>query len=387
MPVFNLSLKILKKNIPTLSIYFVVFVMVSTIMMFITRPAEQGLFTETKTNMAIIAEENSPLIEGLRKNLSRIANFVEIEDTTESLQDALFFRRVEYILRIPAGFTEAILAGGEPRLYKTIVPDSARAVHIDMLIDRFFNIAKLYAVAMPDEDLSVITDNITGDMSQETRVELISAVSGNGQLSRLMIFFNFIAYSLMFALIFGIGCIVITLNKLDIKRRSICSPIKPSRFYTEIYLATTLFTLLCWLVLVLLSLAFGYDEIDSPATAYYVLNSFVFALCAGGLSFLIGNVFESKNAINAIANVITLGSSFLSGVFVPRFLIGENVLRVASFFPTYWYVRANERINSLISFEWNIVADVYWYILIQFGFAVMFFIAALVAGKYRNSKT
>ena len=40
----------------------------------------------------------------LNRELSRVANFVELPDETEALQDALYFRTVTYILRVPEGF-------------------------------------------------------------------------------------------------------------------------------------------------------------------------------------------------------------------------------------------------------------------------------------------
>jgi len=386
MPVFKLALKIIKKNIPMLSIYFGVFVMVSLIMVNVARPAPQGVFSETRTNMAFFAGEETPLVAGLRGELSRIVNFVEVEDDVQSLQDALFFRRVLYILRVPAGFTQDFVAGKTPALEQTAIPDAAQAVHINMLIDRYLNTAQLYLAALPGTDLETIAAYVSADLSRETQVQFAATESNGGQVSHMMLYFNFIAYSLMFAVIFGVATIMLVFNKIDIRRRNACAPVKPARFNTQIYLATTLFTLFCWALLVVLSLSFGHREAGAASTWYFVLNSFVFALCTSGISFLVGNLANSKDAIIAIANVLTLGSSFLSGVFVPRFLLGEDVLRVASFFPTYWYVKANERISQIMVFDWQNLAEIFQCMLIQAGFALVFFIAALVAGKYRHAR-
>lgn len=43
---------------------------------------------------------------------------------------------------------------------------------------------------------------------------------------------------------------------------------------------------------------------------------------------------------NAIVNTVSLGSSFLCGVFVQQELLGETVPSIARFLPAYWYVKA-----------------------------------------------
>ena len=39
--------------------------------------------------------------------------------------------------------------------------------------------------------------------------------------------------------------------------------------------------------------------------------------------------------------MVSLGTAFVSGVFVPQELLGEKVLAMAKFFPMYYYVRIN----------------------------------------------
>lgn len=113
MPVYKLCMKITRKNIPNLLIYIIVFLIVSSLMAASAQKSykEQETFSRVKTNIVFINEEESPLIEGLKAELGKTANFIELPDETEALQDALFFRRVVYILRIPEGFTQKFLNG------------------------------------------------------------------------------------------------------------------------------------------------------------------------------------------------------------------------------------------------------------------------------------
>ena len=381
MPVFNLCLKIIKKNIPSIMIYLGVFVMVSIIMMVMTEPNQQNIFAEIKTNIVFIAEDESPLVDGLRKELAEIVNFVEIEDEPEVLQDALFFRKVHYILRVPEGFTKDFVSGGTLLLEKTVIPDSTQTIRIDMMIDRYLNIARMYIDTIPEIDLKTVVAHTSEDLSRSAGIKFGTDKINEGEPSLMVYYFNFLAYTFMFVVIIGVSAIMIVLNNIDIRRRNACAPISATRFNVEYYLVHIVFMSVSWLILVAFCLLFGYNEIGNPSTLYYVVNSLVFALSASGLSFLIGNLVNGRETINAVANILVLSSSFISGVFVPQALLGENVLRIASFMPAYWYVKANNKISELMVFDWQNLSEIFTYALIQLGFALAFFIIALVVGK------
>jgi len=51
--------------------------------------------------------------------------------------------------------------------------------------------------------------------------------------------------------------------------------------------------------------------------------------------------------MSAAANVFSLGSCFISGVFVPQDLMSNTVLKIASFTPNYWFVKANNSISPI----------------------------------------
>ena len=67
----------------------------------------------------------------------------------------------------------------------------------------------------------------------------------------------------------------------------------------------------------------------------YLINSFVFTICAITIAFLIGTLINNKNAINGIVNVVALGSCFLCGAFVPMDWLPDAVLKIAHVLPSY----------------------------------------------------
>jgi ABC-2 type transport system permease protein len=114
------------------------------------------------------------------------------------------------------------------------------------------------------------------------------------------------------------------------------------------------------------------------------INALVFTIAALSISYLVGLLLKSRDAQRAIANVLALGFSFISGVFVPQEFLSDKALTIASFTPTYWYVKANNVIGTLSSFSFNNLSDVFIYMLIELGFAMAIFSVALVVSKQKR---
>jgi ABC-2 type transport system permease protein len=385
MQVFKLCLKILKKNIPSLSIYIVVFLGVAILMAsFSTGEQHNNLFSQSKTNLAFICEEDTPLIQGLKEELTKSANFIELPDETEALQDALYFRTVSYILRIPAGFSRSFMNGEDVQLEKTVVPNSFSNIYLDLSIDQYFNSARLYVEQMDNLSQESLVHHLKSDLSADTAVEL--KTNGDEPANHLFThyFFNYLSYSLMAILILGMSALMLVFHDQDLQRRNNCSPLSAASFNRQFVLAVLVFTGLVWLIMVTLCLLFNLNNILNINTIYFVINSLVFAICAASISYLIGHLVNNANTIPAISNVVTMGLCFISGVFVPIELLGSTVQKIATFTPTYWFVAANNRIATITQFNYTNLQPVFTSMLIQLGFALAFFAIALVLGKKRR---
>jgi len=238
---------------------------------------------------------------------------------------------------------------------------------------------------LPELNLSEQVAFALDDLSLETEVMLAAPEREPGAGGRLQYYFNFLAYTILFVIILGVSSIFLTFNGLDLKRRNLCSPLGARAISLQCYMACAAFALAGWLLLVLISLVFGFREVAGPAAWFFILNALVFTICAAGLAFFIGNLTRSGEVVNAVANIIALGSSFIGGVFVPQEFLGENVLKLASFTPTYWYVRANSTIAALTNFNLQTLSGFFAALAVQLGFAIAFVIIALVIVKRRQT--
>ena len=185
-------------------------------------------------------------------------------------------------------------------------------------------------------------------------------------------------------LILGISSLMLVFNDKNLRQRNACSPLSNASFNQQLILFVLLFTGFTWAVMVTICLFFSFNHGLDTNAIYFLINSLVFSVCAASISYLIGLVVKNANVIPAVCNVVTLGLSFFSGVFVPMELLGDSVLKIASFTPTYWYVAANNHIAALRQFNLTSLQPILNCLLMQLGFALAFFTIALVLSKKRK---
>ncbi len=176
MQVFNLCMKIIKKNKAAMLVYVFVFLGIAIFIAAVSAKEPVGvMYTASKTDIAFFSEENTPLVAGLKQELSKTANFVDIADNTEALQDALYFREVTYIVRVPKGFTEKFMNGENVSIERTTVPDSVYSTYIDMKINRYLNTASLYVKSEKKITQEQLVNNLKDDMSKTASVTMSTA--------------------------------------------------------------------------------------------------------------------------------------------------------------------------------------------------------------------
>jgi len=152
----------------------------------------------------------------------------------------------------------------------------------------------------------------------------------------------------------------------------------------QMILGNLSFAVLVWFIMVFASFIMCGSYMFTTNGLLLILNSFVFTLAALSISFLVGNIIKSRGAMSAAANVFSLGTCFISGVFVRQALLGKTVLTIASFTPTYWYVKSNNAITDMIDFKIENLIPVFNNMLIMIGFAVAVLAVTLAVIKQKR---
>ncbi|MCD8499218.1 MAG: ABC transporter permease [Clostridiales bacterium] len=392
MPVFKAYLQIIRKNAPLLLMYLGIIAGLAVLMTTLNAQSPQTGFAGAKVRIAVISDETTaenPLLQGLSEHLARTSTLVKVTDDPQQIRDALFFGEVSYVLRIPSGLA-GHLAGSDPaaaiQLERQAAPDSTTALYMDMLVNKYWNTVRLYRMGLPEASDEEIARLALANLSISTPVELASQTTFRGSYENAVYFYNYLAYALLSILILGVSTCMITFNGLDLKRRNLCSPVSRRSQNLQILAGNLTFSIGSWLVMILVSLILYRGAMLTWTGFWLALNAFAFMLVGLCLSFLIGYALKSRNAQAAVANVLTLGTSFIAGVFVPQEFLGRSFLAIARLTPTYWFVRANVAIGSLDSFDWMSLGDIRLAILIQLAFAGAFLaIATLLVYRKRQA--
>ena len=387
MPVFKLCLKIIKRNLPVMLIYVFIFLFISTVITSMTQDIQQKGFTQSQAQIAFFDNDRTTLTEGFRKELLKTAQIVDLPDEKQALQDALFFRTVTYILSIPEGFTQSMLEDGDLKLEKKVVPGSVENTYVDLSVEQYWNLARLYIQADPDIPPETLVQNLSADLALETPVELLESGTAKTAGSFASYFFNYLAYTLSAVLLLGIATIMLVFNNRDITRRNYCAPLSSTSINVQLLLAILLFTAGAWLIMSASCFLFDSKSLGAVNIIYILMNSWVFAVSMSCMGFMVGSLLKDKNALSAVCNVFTLGPCFISGVFVPQELLGDTVLRIASFTPTYWYVKSNSQIAALTRFDLETLSPIFMNMFIILCFGAAFFCVSLVITKRKQANT
>ena len=177
MQVFKAYFKIIRKNLPAMSIYMIIFLFFVFLLTMFVSPGITGDFTATRIRIAVVQEDESNILsKDFADYLGSKAIVSELPNDEESLQDALFFRQVEYILRIPSGFGQSILDENyNVELIKSTVPGSQSGVQVDLLVDRYINTAALYVDSVPGLAAETLIEHVRADLAREVIVEMDTA--------------------------------------------------------------------------------------------------------------------------------------------------------------------------------------------------------------------
>ncbi len=339
-------------------------------------------FVASKPDVFIINEDKE---EGITKNLvdymKNNTNVLEVPSTEEAIDDALFYREVNYIIYIPNHYREEFLKGNNPEI-KIKSTGDYQASLADMLLERYSKVANSYQKIITSEEELIGKVNET--LEKQTQVEITSKLDTD-QLQKASFYYNFTNYSILAGCVYVICLILSSFHEEKIAKRTIISSMSYHSHNRKLLVSNSLFAFFLWGMYVLLSFPLVGNIMFTMHGLVYIINSFLFTICALTIAFLIGNLVSNKNAVNGIVNVVALGSSFLCGAFVPMEWLPDTVLKIAHILPSYYYIKSNELLREIETVNLEALHEIIINMGIIVAFAIGFtIIANMVARKKRK---
>ena len=383
MHLFKNFFKLLKSNRTGVIIYGVIFIaMIIGVIAAAPSLASESTGPDYASQEAIevtyVDNDHSALSEGLIDYLSVNNNVTDVSDrSASSIQDLVFFGLSEYHLTIEDGFAD----GTGEITYLSDMEKSGAIYRIDGAVNNYIQAYRDYEnMGYEPEECADLAKELLLDSATLNVVEKDDGRSSTTAGDVVIVFINqFFPYLSIGFMTLGIGHTVIANNNKLIGDRIECSPVNRKKISLANSMGIATSGLVLWLVFMLVNLMLGQD---SPAFREYwwllVINSFLTTMIACAFAAFVTSFDVTSNSLSMITNIASLSMAFVSGVFVPQYLLGEGLLTVAKFMPMYWCVVASNMIDVNSTYDSG-------KLLMCFGIEILFIVALTMAAAFVKS--
>ena len=342
MTIFKTYWKIVKKNIGIIILYTVMLLVFGTMNLKANKNSFE--FISSKPDIIIVNNSSGIITDNLISYLKTNANVKNITNEND-IDDAVFFRDANYVIYIPKEFENKIENGKEFNIdIKT--NNSYDSYIASELLNRYLDVFSKYMNLYNDKILAI--QKLDNTLNKKASVIIENKTSLNSKTS---LFYNFSSYSIMAIVIYIICLVLSSFNDEKISKRTNVSGMNYKTFNNYLYISSFSFTFIIFIVYLILSFLILKSSILNINGILYGLNMFIFFIVSFTMAILISNLVKSKGAISGVVNVISLGSAFLCGAFIPVKYMPSFALKIAHIFPTFYFIDNNEYIASLQNFD------------------------------------
>ena len=375
MTIFKTYWKIVKKNIGIIILYTVMLLVFGTMNLKANKNSFE--FISSKPDIIIVNNSSGIITDNLISYLKTNANVKNITNEND-IDDAVFFRDANYVIYIPKEFENKIENGKEFNIdIKT--NNSYDSYIASELLNRYLDVFSKYMNLYNDKILAI--QKLDNTLNKKASVVIESKTNLNSKTS---LFYNFSSYSIMAIVIYIICLVLSSFNDEKISKRTNVSGMNYKTFNNYLYISSFTFTFIIFIVYLILSFLILKSSILNINGILYSLNMFIFFIVSFTMAILISNLVKSKGAISGVVNVISLGSAFLCGAFIPVKYMPSFALKIAHIFPTFYFIDNNEYIASIQNFDKVSYEFVLKNFIIMIVFIIFFLILNTLVTRFKR---
>lgn len=375
MTIFKTYWKIVKKNIGIIILYTVMLLVFGTMNLKANKNSFE--FISSKPDIIIVNNSSGIITDNLISYLKTNANVKNITDEND-IDDAVFFRDANYVIYIPKEFENKIENGKEFNIdIKT--NNSYDSYIASELLNKYLDVFSKYMNLYHDKILAI--QKLDNTLNKKADVVIESKTNLNSKTS---LFYNFSSYSIMAIVIYIICLVLSSFNDEKISKRTNVSGMNYKTFNNYLYISSFTFTFIIFIVYLILSFLILKSSILNINGILYSLNMFIFFIVSFTMAILISNLVKSKGAISGVVNVISLGSAFLCGAFIPVKYMPSFALKIAHIFPTFYFIDNNEYIASIQNFDKASYEFVLKNFIIMIVFIIFFLILNTLVTRFKR---
>lgn len=378
MQVFKIYFKLLNHYKGIIIMYFAIFLTVALVMTGNLSAGGKKGFEEEKLDIAVIDQDGKTLGTAMKEYFGKTHNLVDMEYDEDTILNELYWRKIDYVLVIPKGFEDSLLKKNQKSmdLKSMKVPGLFDASYFEAELTMYTS--KLTGLLSAGYSIKEAENELIHLKEDKTEVTLASFVNKN-QNDACTVFFTFVPYLFITLGMNGIGIILIHFNEKEVKDRMECSSTSLRTRVAGITGAILVYGVIMLVAVLIVAGILSKGSIYTDVRFPFIILNLVSMLILGlSLGFLTGIVARSDDAVNGMVNIISIGLCFLGGVFVPQEFFSDTIIKVAKFFPTYWYVATNQTIGGMKKFNTALLGEVFPQIGLVLCYALVLFAVTLV---------
>lgn len=382
MRVFKGYMILMKRNLGLILLYFGVFVGIAVMIQTSAPKTDGSTFSLSSMKITVIDRDGGELAQGLRDYLGVNNKMIDFADEKDVLRDALYYRKTEFIIYVPQNFEEKCFDGNE-KLGITAVPGSYTESYVSYQVDAFINQVKTY-----QKSGYTMEEAIANTVKlQEIQPEVTVLAGSNAEMPGYMYAFRYFPYLFLASLCSTIGMLLVIFRKENVKERISCAPVSSARRTGEMVLALSVISIGLWVISLAIPIAqSGGEVLKDVHLPYLIVNSFLLLLSCMGIAVITGTLVKSSEIITNVATTLSLGISFLSGVFVPLEMMGNDVKKVVQVLPVYWYEVINDLLGNYQTLTGSMKTTMYKGFIVQIVFAIACVCVAMLISKMQEEK-
>lgn len=389
MQIFKVFMKVLKKRLRYAMLYVGIFLGIVIPMSLNSSGSgstKEMFVKESKSHIGICIfdEDDTPESREFADYLAEKYTIKELKNDEEVVMDSLFYMSVDRVISINKGFADRLAKGEtEGIIDSRHMHESYNSMLLEQDINSYFSSVSAYIAG--GEDALSASEKAKEALSAEADVKVISFTDeGNADYPRdFAEYYRYMAYVLIAAVIGTLCPVLMAMNKKEIRFRTNCSSLDSSSYTKQVLLGSAVFVIGVWLIFVIAGMIL-YGGVYKGRAWLAVLNSFIYAMVAGSITVFLSAFVSNMDIVNFINQAVSLGMSFMCGVFVEQELLGAGVLSAARFMPAFWYIKANMILNGTEAFDSTKLMQ---YMLIEAAFAVVMALLTIVVSKARYNST
>lgn len=379
MTVFKTFFKLVNKNKGNLILYTALLIAFTCITL---GSNETNInYVSAKPDVIIVDNDDTKLSNHLIDYFNENAKVKKKNLAKSEIEDELFYRFSSYVIYIPNGFEQSVIDGDIKEIeYKSVGDYEASLASI--LLSKYLSTLDIYKDM--DSNIDNLINHIDKALENKTKISINSKLNTN-ELSKVVFYYSFMNYSLLAGCIYVLVVIISIFREQNILKRNTISSMNYNKLNRQLLLSGFLFALFVWLIYVGISVIIGKDAIFTMNSLCMIGLSFIFLIYCLSIGFLIANLLKSKNAINGIINVISIGSSFLCGVFVSLEFLPSSVLKIAKFIPNYYYIDGINKLSKMENINIGTLGPIFSNIIILLSSSLIFIILSFVISKKKRT--